>query len=78
MGQVHCHSREEDRQEEGTVCSQVGAEEAAGRGRCMTDKETIEGLALQVEQLSEDVRALTYTVQDLVTVIEESVALIPQ
>ena len=36
----------------------------------MTDKETIEGLALQVEQLSEDVRALTYTVQDLVTVIE--------
>ena len=36
----------------------------------MTDKETIEGLALQVEQLSEDVRGLTYTVQDLVTVIE--------
>ena len=36
----------------------------------MTEKETIEGLALQIEQLSEDVRALTYTVQDLVTVIE--------
>tara|TARA_B100001750_G_C14869043_1_gene284723 strand:+ start:226 stop:414 length:189 start_codon:yes stop_codon:yes gene_type:complete len=36
----------------------------------MTDKETIERLALQVEQLSEDVRGLTYTVQDLVTVIE--------
>ena len=45
----------------------------------MTDKETIEvlalqakvsaGLALQVEQLSEDVRGLTYTVQDLVSVI---------
>ena len=37
----------------------------------MTDKETIESLALQVEQLSEDVRGLTYTVQDLVTVIED-------
>ena len=36
----------------------------------MTDKEIIEGLTLQVEQLSEDVRGLTYTVQDLVTVIE--------
>ena len=35
----------------------------------MTDKETIEMLALQVEQLSEDVRGLTYTVQDLVAVI---------
>ena len=35
----------------------------------MTDKETIEALALQVEQLSEDVRGLTYTVQDLVAVI---------
>ena len=35
----------------------------------MTDKETIEGLALQVEQLSEDVRGLTYTVQDLVAII---------
>ena len=35
----------------------------------MTDKETIESLALQVEQLSEDVRGLTYTVQDLVSVI---------
>ena len=53
----------------------------------MTDKEIIEvlalqakvaaGLALQVEQLSEDVRGLTYTVQDLVAVIEESGALIP-
>ena len=43
----------------------------------MTDKETIESLALQVEQLSEDVRGLTYTVQDLVAVIEESGALIP-
>ena len=43
----------------------------------MTDKETIEVLALQVEQLSEDVRGLTYTVQDLVAVIEESGALIP-
>ena len=37
----------------------------------MTDKETIETLALQVEQLSEDVRGLTYTVQALVTVIED-------
>ena len=36
----------------------------------MTDKEIIESLTLQVEQLSEDVRGLTYTVQDLVTVIE--------
>ena len=35
----------------------------------MTDKEIIEGLTLQVEQLSEDVRGLTYTVQDLVAVI---------
>ena len=35
----------------------------------MTDKETIAMLALQVEQLSEDVRGLTYTVQDLVAVI---------
>ena len=35
----------------------------------MTDKETIESLALQVEQLSEDVRGLMYTVQDLVAVI---------
>ena len=35
----------------------------------MTDKETIESLALQVEQLSEDVRGLMYTVQDLVSVI---------
>ena len=35
----------------------------------MTDKETIEMLALQIEQLSEDVRGLTYTVQDLVAVI---------
>ena len=35
----------------------------------MTDKETIEALALQVEQLSEDVRGLTYTVQDLVAVL---------
>ena len=35
----------------------------------MTDKETIEMLALQVEQLSEDVRGLTCTVQDLVAVI---------
>ena len=41
----------------------------------MTDKETIEMLALQVEQLSEDVRGLTYTVQDLVAVIgAESIA----
>ena len=38
----------------------------------MTDKETIESLALQVEQLSEDVRGLTYTVQDLVTVLEDN------
>jgi len=38
----------------------------------MTDKETIESLALQVEQLSEDVRALMYTVQDLVTVLEDN------
>ena len=35
----------------------------------MTDKEIIEGLTLQVEQLAEDVRGLTYTVQDLVAVI---------
>jgi len=35
----------------------------------MTDKETIESLALQVEQLSTDVRGLMYTVQDLVSVI---------
>ena len=35
----------------------------------MTDKEIIEGLTLQVEQLSEDVRGLTYTVQDLVAII---------
>ena len=35
----------------------------------MTDKETIESLALQVEQLSSDVRGLMYTVQDLVAVI---------
>ena len=35
----------------------------------MTDKEIIEGLTLQVEQLSEDVRGLMYTVQDLVAVI---------
>ena len=35
----------------------------------MTDKETIESLTLQVEQLSTDVRGLTYTVQDLVSVI---------
>ena len=35
----------------------------------MTDKETIESLALQIEQLSEDVRGLTYTVQDLVAII---------
>ena len=35
----------------------------------MTDKETIESLALQVEQLSTDVRGLMYTVQDLVAVI---------
>ena len=35
----------------------------------MTDKEIIEGLTLQVEQLSEDVRGLTYTVHDLVAVI---------
>ena len=35
----------------------------------MTDKETIAMLALQVEQLSEDVRGLTYTGQDLVAVI---------
>jgi len=41
----------------------------SGKGVYMTDKETIEGLALQVEQLSEDVRGLTYTVQDLVSVI---------
>ena len=40
----------------------------------MTDKETIEMLSLQVEQLSEDVRGLTYTVQDLVTVIENESA----
>ena len=39
------------------------------KGKEMTDKETIEMLALQVEQLSEDVRGLTYTVQDLVSVI---------
>ena len=37
----------------------------------MTDKEIIESLTLQIEQLSEDVRGLTYTVQDLVTVIED-------
>ena len=52
----------------------------------MTDKEIIEvlalqakvsaGLALQVEQLSEDIRGLRYAVQDLVAVTEESVALI--
>jgi hypothetical protein len=35
----------------------------------MTDKEIIESLTLQVEQLSTDVRGLTYTVQDLVAVI---------
>ena len=35
----------------------------------MTDKEISEGLTLQVEQLAEDVRGLTYTVQDLVSVI---------
>ena len=35
----------------------------------MTDKETIESLALQVEQLSTDVRGLMYTVQDLVAVL---------
>ena len=35
----------------------------------MTDKEIIESLTLQVEQLSEDVRGLMYTVQDLVAVI---------
>ena len=35
----------------------------------MTDKEIIEGLTLPVEQLSEDVRGLTYTVQDLVAII---------
>ena len=35
----------------------------------MTDKETIESLALQVEQLSTDVRGLTYTVRDLVDII---------
>lgn len=39
------------------------------KGKDMTDKETIEALALQVEQLSEDVRGLTYTVQDLVAVL---------
>ena len=39
------------------------------KGKDMTDKETIEMLALQVEQLSEDVRGLTYTVQDLVAII---------
>ena len=39
------------------------------KGKEMTDKETIEMLALQVEQLSEDVRGLTYTVQDLVAII---------
>ena len=37
----------------------------------MTDKETIESLALQVEQLSEDVRGLTYTVQDLVNELDQ-------
>ena len=36
----------------------------------MTDKETIESLTLQVEQLATDVRGLMYTVQDLVAVIE--------
>ena len=35
----------------------------------MTDKETFEGLALQVAQLSEDVWGLPYTVQDLVAII---------
>ena len=35
----------------------------------MTDKEIIESLTLQVEQLSTDVRSLMYTVQDLVAVI---------
>ena len=35
-------------------------------------KEEVLGNSLQVEQLSEDVRALTYTVQDLVSVIEEA------
>ena len=35
----------------------------------MTDKEIIESLTLQVEQLSTDVRGLMYTVQDLVSVI---------
>ena len=39
------------------------------KGNEMTDKETIESLALQVEQLSTDVRGLMYTVQDLVSVI---------
>ena len=38
----------------------------------MTDKETIESLTLQVEQLSTDVRGLMYTVQDLVTVLEDN------
>ena len=35
----------------------------------MTDKEIIESLTLQVEQLSTDVRGLMYTVQDLVAII---------
>ena len=37
-----------------------------------TLKEEVQSNSLQVEQLSEDVRALTYTVQDLVSVIEEA------
>ena len=34
-------------------------------------KEEVLGNSLQVEQLSEDVRALMHTVQDLVSVIQE-------
>ena len=41
----------------------------SGKRKEMTDKETIEMLALQVEQLSTDVRGIMYTVQDLVSVI---------
>jgi len=35
-------------------------------------REEVQGNSSQVEQLSEDVRALMHTVQDLVSVIEEA------